>query len=175
MIGHFTFLIITVCFFEGMLWYMICDMMRTVFGDEVDGESNYIVFFELDAKNTHENMVTQLYFALTTLSTVGFGDYYPVSNVERVIQSGILVFGVSIFSYFMGSFIELLDKFQNLNQELDDGDNLMMFFGMIHSHYNAGFELPNNFKKRVEAHFDYKWSYDRTMAVSSEEDLAIVG
>jgi hypothetical protein len=50
----------------------------------------------------------------------------------------------------------------------------MMFFGMIHKHYNSGFELPNNFKKRVEAHFDYKWSYDRTMAVSSEEDLAII-
>jgi hypothetical protein len=49
------------------------------------------------------------------MSTVGFGDYYPVSNVERVIQSGILVFGVSIFSYFMGTFIELLDKFKNLN------------------------------------------------------------
>ena len=111
MIGHFTFLIITVCFFEGMFWYMICDIMRTVFPDEADGESNYIVYFELDAYNTHENMVTQLYFALTTLSTVGFGDYYPVSNFERVIQSIILVFGVSIFSYFMGIFIELLDKF----------------------------------------------------------------
>ena len=171
MIGHFTFLIITVCFIEGMAWYMVTDMVRFVTGD---GHDDYISYFELDKQTTHHNMIIQLYFALTTLSTVGFGDYYPVSNVERVLQSIVLVFGVSIFSYFMGTFIELLEKFQNLNQELDDGDTLAKFFGMIHSHYNGGFELPNNFKQRVEAHFDYKWCYDRTMAVSSEADLAII-
>ena len=87
-----------------------------------------------------------MYFALTTLSTVGFGDYYPISDPERLIQSMILVFGVSIFSYFMGIFIELLDKFGKLNEELDDGDNLESFFAVIHQHYNEEKELPNGFK-----------------------------
>lgn len=91
-------------------------------------------------------MIIQLYFAFTTLSTVGFGDFYPKSNIERVIQSIVFVFGVSIFSYFMGTFIELLDKFQNLNQELDDGDTLSKFLGMIHQHFNDEHENPNNFK-----------------------------
>ena len=42
------------------------------------------------------------YFAFTTLSTTGFGDYYPVSNIERVVGSFVLLFGIATFSYIMG-------------------------------------------------------------------------
>ena len=38
----------------------------------------------------------------TSLSTVGFGDYHPRSDLERLLCSAILIFGVSIFSYVMG-------------------------------------------------------------------------
>jgi hypothetical protein len=42
------------------------------------------------------------YFAFTTLCTVGFGDYYPVSVTERGTYVLIFLFGVALFSYFMG-------------------------------------------------------------------------
>lgn len=42
------------------------------------------------------------YFALTTLSTIGFGDFYPVSDYERLVGAFMLLFGVAIFSIFMG-------------------------------------------------------------------------
>ena len=42
------------------------------------------------------------YFALTTLSTIGFGDYYPVANYERLAGAFMMIFGVAIFSIFMG-------------------------------------------------------------------------
>ena len=48
------------------------------------------------------------YYAFTSLSTVGFGDYNPKSNIERLFCAFILLFGVSIFSYIMGCFIEIL-------------------------------------------------------------------
>ena len=45
----------------------------------------------------------------------------------------MLIFGVAIFSYLMGSFIEILSKYQNLNAEIDDGETLAKFFGtMLH-------------------------------------------
>lgn len=63
-----------------------------------------------------------MYYAFTTLSTVGFGDLAPRSDIERMFCSFILMFGVSIFSYFMGNFIEILGKYNTLNESLDDGD-----------------------------------------------------
>ena len=46
-----------------------------------------------------------LYYSFTTLSTIGFGDYHPVSDEERIIVVCGLLFGVMIFSFSMGVFI----------------------------------------------------------------------
>lgn len=53
-------------------------------------------------------MLIVTYFAFTTLSTVGFGDYHPRSDSERAVCAIILLVGVAIFSYIMGNFIEIL-------------------------------------------------------------------
>ena len=72
-----------------------------------------------------------MYFSFTSLSTVGFGDYNPRSDMERLFCALILLFGVAIFSYIMGIFISILGTYKSLNADLDDGDNLSKFFGLI--------------------------------------------
>ena len=49
-----------------------------------------------------ERAIITTYFAMTSLSTVGFGDYYPISDEERIVYSFVLLFGVALFSLFMG-------------------------------------------------------------------------
>ena len=54
------------------------------------------------------------YYAITTLSTIGFGDFTPVTSSERLISSVILMFGVTVFSFIMGQFIEILMNYKSL-------------------------------------------------------------
>lgn len=56
-------------------------------------------------------MVIVTYYMFTSMSTVGFGDYHPKSDFERVLCSVILVFGVAIFSMIMGNFIAIIETF----------------------------------------------------------------
>ena len=79
----------------------------------------------------YEASITVTYFAFTSLSTVGFGDYAPISNTERLVGAFMLLIGVAVFSYIMGNFIEILDKFKQLNESFEDGDNLSKFFGLL--------------------------------------------
>jgi hypothetical protein len=72
-----------------------------------------------------------VYFAFTTLSTVGFGDLTPRSDIERAMGSFILISGVAMFSFLMGNFIQILGSYTTLNADLDDGDTLSEFFGML--------------------------------------------
>jgi len=58
-----------------------------------------------------DQSIIVMYWAFTTLSTVGFGDYNPRSNGERLMCAFFMLFGVAIFSYIMGIFIEILDQF----------------------------------------------------------------
>jgi len=51
-----------------------------------------------------------MYYALTTLTTVGFGDYYPISDTERLIGSFMLLFGVMTSNFIMGELLNIMDK-----------------------------------------------------------------
>ena len=108
-----------------------------------------------------------MYFASTSLSTVGFGDYNPKSDIERVLCSFILMFGVSIFSYIMGIFIEILGEIKILDSGLDDGDLLKQFLSLI-VRYNGDKPIDQNMRERIYKFFDYKWSNDRLMAIDDE-------
>ena len=50
-----------------------------------------------------------IYFSFTSLTTVGFGDFAPRADHERLVGAFMLLFGVLIFSYIMGKFLEMVD------------------------------------------------------------------
>ena len=73
-------------------------------------------YFDIKAENGnagkphYEQAIIGMYYSFTSLTTVGFGDFSPRSEFERIFCSAILLFGVAIFSYIMGNFIEILEK-----------------------------------------------------------------
>ena len=65
-------------------------------------------------------MLITVYFTFTSLSTVGFGDYYPVNNQERIFGSFFMLFGVAICSYTMGELNSvLLNTFMGEEEEYE--------------------------------------------------------
>ena len=66
--------------------------------------------WDLDGLSNSEFIITILYFTFTSLSTVGFGDYYPITDEERVVGAFMLLFGVAIFSYLMGKLFDVLQS-----------------------------------------------------------------
>ena len=77
------------------------------------------------------------YYAFTTLSTIGLGDYYPKSDFERALLIVILIFGVSIFSYIMGNFVSILQKMKTVGASYNNCDQLSKFFELI-IYFNRG-------------------------------------
>ena len=91
----------------------------------------FLNYFSMYARSELESLIVSTYFAFTSLSTVGLGDYHPRGDIERLCTSFMLLFGVAIFSYVMGNFIEILSEFKEFHKEIDDGDNLSRFFGTL--------------------------------------------
>ena len=113
---------------------------------------------ELDTNHLTEweKTIAVMYWSFTSLSTVGFGDFHPTADAERLVGAFVLLFGVAIFSYIMGIFIEILDQFRNMNEDFDEGDKLDCFFIFLMK-LNNGMPMPKDFKTRVEDLFQYKW------------------
>ena len=96
-----------------------------------DQQEFFDVAYNFSERTIFDKGLLATYYAFTSLSTVGFGDYNPKSNVERILCAFILLFGVSIFSYIMGIFIEILNQIQELTSNLDDGDFLTCFLSLF--------------------------------------------
>jgi hypothetical protein len=136
-----TMVLINISFLTGVFWLLLCEFIQDFVydvdpGDQDFDEDLFMVTFGIEKKGHFQNIILVTYFAITSLATVGFGDYHPRGDAERVFTALILLFGVAIFSYIMGIFIEILDKISQFNADLDDGDNLAKFFGILRKFNN---------------------------------------
>ena len=95
--------ILVLSYFVGTIWFIITKHSTT-------SEDQFTFYNEYDLASNDEwqNLIIVVYFAFTTLSTVGFGDFNPKSEIERLVTTLILLVGVATFSYIMGQFIEIL-------------------------------------------------------------------
>jgi len=71
-----------------------------------------------------DRWIVALYYSFTSLSTIGLGDFNPRSDLERLVCSFLLLFGVAVFSYIIGTLIEIIDTFNNFNKEPGDAEAL---------------------------------------------------
>ena len=54
--------------------------------------------FNMEESAMFENFFDALYWATTTLTTVGYGDIYPATNVGRVISMLSAILGVAVIA-----------------------------------------------------------------------------
>ncbi len=106
---------------------------------------------------------------MTTLATIGFGDYHAITKEEALVCSFILLFGVAVFSFIMGNFIEILMSFKHVTAENEESQDLTKWMGLL-ARFNKGRPLPKDLTKKIEVYFDHYWSKDRNYAVKSEDD-----
>ena len=179
-ITRLVLIILNVSFFLGIFWYITCDLMRDFKAEGLEDKDpavynveNFIEYNELQEKTTILRTIIMMYYMFTSLSTVGFGDFHPRGDEERFICAVILLFGVAIFSYFMGILFQILENFKMLNDDLDDGDSLSEFFGLIR-HFNDDVPIDGDLKRRIEAHFDYRWANDKNQAIDDEKQCSIL-
>lgn len=112
-------------------------------------------------------MIIFVYFSFTSLTTVGFGDYHPRSDFERVYIAFSLLFGVAIFSYIMGEFIEMISNVDIFGNKSADGDDLARFFGVLKK-FNNNEDIELNIKRDFESYFEHRNSYDKTEILKND-------
>lgn len=108
----------TVSYFTGILWYISCDLVSKYLKNDWSkhghfDSSKYNMNLFVDFYDVSPILLT--YFSFTTLSTVGFGDIHPKSDVERILAIIMLLVGVACFSSIMNVFITILDQFTIIN------------------------------------------------------------
>lgn len=88
-----------VCSSTVRMYYLELHKDEAVPGDHVDTWVLYEGNWDNINRPQYEKLLVNVYFAVTTLSTVGFGDFYPVANTERLAGAFLLYFGQAGFNF----------------------------------------------------------------------------
>jgi len=168
-------------YFFGLLWYRFSLRWQAKIWSE-DVKENYFVYrFGLDdeedetkGKTPYEKIVTLMYFSLTLLATVGYGDLHPSSMGEKVVSVVVNIVGVTIFSSLMNNFISVVLSFGFGNQNMEPEDKLFNWLKLIKQIRNQPFvgnkDISKELKERIVQHFRYYWENDRAGVLLSNQE-----
>jgi len=62
---------------------------------------------------------------------VGFGDFSPESNLERIIMVVVFVTGVAVFSILTNNFLDSVSLFRKISSENEESEGLSKFLNLL--------------------------------------------
>ena len=168
--------IIFITYFVGQYWFIFVEVLTLGYhkAHEEEGTMEMERFgqgepwYEGDDKQFMKT-IAAMYFALTSLSTVGFGDLYPRNDYERLLGSIMLLGGVTCFSYVLNELSYMMSNIKFLNGEFNDKEGLENFFVMLQK-FNDGQLINHELQTRVAEFMDEKWSCDKNNFLITDHD-----
>lgn len=96
------------------------------------------------------NYISGTYFSIATLTTVGFGDVVPLTNVERLYVIGMMVLGVAVYGFAIGNVASMLSQINPARahyvENMEKLDGFMRYK-----------RLPLALRKRMTEYYVHLW------------------
>jgi hypothetical protein len=108
--------------------------------------------------------IRSLYWAVTTLSTVGYGDVTPKTNTEIMYATAIMATGVILYGYVIGNIANILRNLDLSRQRYYEHAEKVRSFMKTR-------QLPVPLQRRLGEYYAYYWErqfgYDETQILAS--------
>lgn len=113
----------------------------------------------IQAKNIEsegfELYVIACYFTITTVATVGYGDFAPETSIERIYCILLMVIGVTSFTFVSGALSSIISNYDQRQSELQEK---LLFLNEIKNSYNISeglyAELRSALRFEADKNFD---------------------
>jgi hypothetical protein len=98
--------------------------------------------------------IRSLYWTITTMTTVGYGDITPQRTAEYVFALMTMLMGASIYAFIIGSIASLLSSIQAAkNTHWERIDSVTEYLRQRH--------VPADINSKVRNYYEYVWDHSR--------------
>lgn len=94
--------------------------------------------------------IKSLYWAVVTLTTVGYGDIVPATNAETAFSMLVMVFGVGVYGYVIGNIANILVNRDPAKMAFQENIEQLKAFVKYR-------DLPTNLQHRIRDYYAYLW------------------
>jgi len=105
-------------------WYYSINMSpgNSWWDDHVAGKEELFASLgrEYPEPDLNEKYLTVLYWTITTLSTVGYGDISPHNTSERILSIFIMIVGASVFGYIVANVSTLMSSLNEASARVNE-------------------------------------------------------
>lgn len=116
-----------------------------------DSPNTWLRAGHMEEANSKDQYVAALYWAVTTLTTTGFGDVIPVNTIERIYGITLMMLAAGLYSLLIGKVGAVLVQVgQDANQQRE------LILEVSRSLKAA--EVPQSVRFRALRYLDYKWT-----------------
>ncbi|OMJ88353.1 hypothetical protein SteCoe_9768 [Stentor coeruleus] len=126
-------------------------------------ENNFSMYYLIDTLKTRSKVLYSCYYILTTISTIGYGDYHPQNVYEMGFILIIMLFGVTLFGLIMANFNSAIAYYTEATTGEDYIGSLNMW---LHSLEKVQGKIPKVLRKKITEHFMYYFSKDRLKSLA---------
>ena len=130
-----------------------------------DSPNTWVRSAHLEAADSKDKYVVALYWAVTTLTTTGFGDVVPVNTLERVYGITLMMLAAGLFSLLIGKVGAVLAQ---VGKEANQQRELVL--EVSRSLKRAA--VPESVRFRALRYLDYKWTTRKHRKAFNQSALA---
>jgi len=105
--------------------------------------------FLVNSDNT-TRYIRSLYWSVTTLTTIGYGDITPTTNIQTIYTMGVMIVGVGIYGYVIGNIATILSSLDISRIAFQEKINTVNSFLKYK-------KLPNHLSNRIRSYYFNLW------------------
>lgn len=106
-IGKLLVLVLLIAHWMACIWFLILKF-------DPLGESFYRDDL-IDPQNLENIYMVTIYWIITVMATVGFGEFSPSSTIQRIASIGFILFSTVVFAYTVNTIGEIYDERQQMD------------------------------------------------------------
>ena len=148
----FTVVVYLISHLSACIWMGIVLIERHDDGQfDPDSWPSRIGYTHLSRANWDQLYLTAIYWSLSTIATVGFGDIHPLTELEIAFTVLLMFVGAIAFGYIVGHVSSLVAHEDETSRQIRQKSRQVKEY-LIHT------KLPPELRKAVLSHFEYQWS-----------------
>lgn len=139
-LAYFLSVFFLLCHLLSCLWFFVSTI-------DLQHNQNWVTKYNIQDKPESDLYIASLYWTVTTLTTVGYGDITPANNLERGICICVMLGGVFFYSYTISTITSIMSDTDKRKTKLE---GKLLILQDICQNFNLNRKLVKKIKSAIE-------------------------